>query len=249
MALNGLTKGPLWEWWNSVMFSKNPPEHTRLRTLVSRAFTPRSVKRLRRPYRCPGRPRPSPAARGDLRPARRSRSRPADLRLLDQAARPGVQRDTRSAHSPGDRGRARFARRVRAVAHRRPAPALTENLMFAGHDTTRGALAAMSVLFARSPDQLAAVAADPGLIPRTAEEVLRYEPITFGTARLASEEMNVGGQDATGWTPGTSTGSSPSQRTCPTDAAARTSATSHPANDVVPTGRPPSPTPASKQAL
>ena len=110
MALNGLTKGPLWEWWNSVMFSKNPPEHTRLRTLVSRAFTPRSVERLRpqiaahvqtilgpasrRAVRRPGRPRPSPAARGDLGPARHSRSRPADFRPVDQAARTRVQRDT-----------------------------------------------------------------------------------------------------------------------------------------------------------
>jgi cytochrome P450 len=71
--------------------------------------------------------------------------------------------------------------------------ALTENLMFAGHDTTRGALAAMIVLFARNPEQLAAVAADPALIPRAADEVLRYEPITFGTARLASEDIHFGG--------------------------------------------------------
>ena len=51
----------------------------------------------------------------------------------------------------------------------------------------------MAVLFARNPEQLAAVAADPGLIPRAADEVLRYEPITFGTARLASEEVDLAG--------------------------------------------------------
>jgi cytochrome P450 len=51
----------------------------------------------------------------------------------------------------------------------------------------------MAVLLARNPDQLAAVIADPALIPRAAEEVLRYEPITFGTARLASEDLDLAG--------------------------------------------------------
>ena len=71
--------------------------------------------------------------------------------------------------------------------------ALVENLLFAGHDTTRGALAAMGVLFATHPDQYAAVVADPSLIPGAVDEVIRYEAITFGTARLASEDCELGG--------------------------------------------------------
>ena len=47
LAMMGLREGPVWEWWQSVMFSQNPPEHTRLRSLVSRAFTPRAVQMLR----------------------------------------------------------------------------------------------------------------------------------------------------------------------------------------------------------
>lgn len=43
----GVHDGPLHEWWRLVMFNTNPPEHTRLRSLVSRAFTPRAVAKLR----------------------------------------------------------------------------------------------------------------------------------------------------------------------------------------------------------
>lgn len=47
LAPRGITEGPIAEWWGRVMFSANPPVHTRLRRLVSRAFTPRAVESLR----------------------------------------------------------------------------------------------------------------------------------------------------------------------------------------------------------
>ncbi|MFM8863162.1 MAG: hypothetical protein ACKOIA_12045, partial [Acidimicrobiia bacterium] len=46
LATNGLTSGPLHEWWSRVMFSTDPPDHTRLRRLVSRAFTPQRIEAL-----------------------------------------------------------------------------------------------------------------------------------------------------------------------------------------------------------
>lgn len=46
LATNGLTSGPLHEWWSRVMFSTDPPDHTRLRRLVSRAFTPQRVEAM-----------------------------------------------------------------------------------------------------------------------------------------------------------------------------------------------------------
>ncbi len=236
MALNGLTSGPLWEWWNSVMFSKNPPEHTRLRTLVSRAFTPRSVERLRPQIAAHARAILAPAleegrfdAQGDLG-HRLPLAVISDLLAIPEADRAtfgqwtkllglafSAIRDPQIHHRIED-ALAQLDAYVRTlIAERRRAPgddllsaliqveeagdrlttdemvALTENLMFAGHDTTRGALAAMSVLLARHPEQLYAVAADPSLLPRAAEEVLRYEAITFGTARLASEAVEVAG--------------------------------------------------------
>lgn len=46
LARVGIVDGPLAAWWSKVMFSTDPPEHTRLRRLVSRAFTPRRVAEL-----------------------------------------------------------------------------------------------------------------------------------------------------------------------------------------------------------
>jgi cytochrome P450 len=236
MALNGLTSGPLWQWWNSVMFSKNPPEHTRLRKLVSRAFTPRSVERLRPAIAAHARAILEPAlatgrfdAQGDLG-HRLPLAVISDLLDIPQADRatfgewtkllglafsairdPEIHRQIEGALAQLDG----YVKGLLADRRRRPGDdllsalisveeqgdhlttdemvALVENLMFAGHDTTRGALAAMSVLLARNPDQLAVLAADLSLLPRAAEESLRYEPITFGTARLAREDLEYAG--------------------------------------------------------
>jgi cytochrome P450 len=43
----GITDGPLRDWYGGLMFTNEGDAHTRLRSLVSRAFTPRSVERLR----------------------------------------------------------------------------------------------------------------------------------------------------------------------------------------------------------
>lgn len=43
----GIREGPLHRWWQRILFGTNPPIHTRLRALVGRAFTPRSVERMR----------------------------------------------------------------------------------------------------------------------------------------------------------------------------------------------------------
>jgi cytochrome P450 len=45
LTRNDIDDGPLWDWWQLAMLNNNPPAHTRLRSLVSRAFTPRSVAR------------------------------------------------------------------------------------------------------------------------------------------------------------------------------------------------------------
>ena len=51
LTRNDVYDGPLWDWWQLAMLNNNPPVHTRLRSLVSRAFTPRSVVRAAEPTR------------------------------------------------------------------------------------------------------------------------------------------------------------------------------------------------------
>jgi cytochrome P450 len=61
---------------------------------------------------------------------------------------------------------------------------LVANLLAGGIDTTSAQLAHAIRLFAAHPGQWAMLAADPGLVPRAVEEVLRFEPVTPFTARI-----------------------------------------------------------------
>ena len=47
LALAGIKSGALWDWFQQLVSNKEGAEHTRLRRLVSQAFTPRSVDALR----------------------------------------------------------------------------------------------------------------------------------------------------------------------------------------------------------
>ena len=47
LALAGITSGPLWDWSSRIIANQEGEAHTRLRRLVSKAFTPRQVDRLR----------------------------------------------------------------------------------------------------------------------------------------------------------------------------------------------------------
>ena len=47
LTREGITDGPLLDWWRLAMLNSNAPQHTRLRSLVSQAFTPRAVERVR----------------------------------------------------------------------------------------------------------------------------------------------------------------------------------------------------------
>ena len=235
-AMNGVTEGPVRAWWQKVMFSRNPPEHTRLRSLVSRVFTPRAVAARRPAIRARAEQILLPAieegrldVQGDLG-HRLPLAVISDLLDVPEEDRATFGEWTATLGlaflSVADAGaRAAVEAALDAldgyvtglVEDRRAAPgedllsalvqieeegdrladdelvALVENLLFAGHDTTRGALASMAVLLARHPDAYRAVAADPALRTGAVEEALRYEPITLGTARLASEDLDVGG--------------------------------------------------------
>src|SRR5262245_9944007 len=47
VRLQGVVEGPMYDSLATTLLAVDGPDHTRLRKLVSRAFTPRSVERLR----------------------------------------------------------------------------------------------------------------------------------------------------------------------------------------------------------
>ena len=66
---------------------------------------------------------------------------------------------------------------------------LVANLLAGGIDTTTAQLAHAIRLFAGHTAQWALLAADPALVPRAVDEVLRFEPVTPFTARICLEQI------------------------------------------------------------
>jgi cytochrome P450 len=66
---------------------------------------------------------------------------------------------------------------------------LVANLLAGGIDTTTAQLAHAIRLFAGHPAQWALLAADPALVSRAVDEVLRFEPVTPFTARICLEQV------------------------------------------------------------
>jgi cytochrome P450 len=66
---------------------------------------------------------------------------------------------------------------------------LVLNVLVGGVDTTQSQLAHALRLFAEHPDQWALLAENPLLAPAAVEEVVRFEPITPFTARIAMQDV------------------------------------------------------------
>lgn len=67
-------------------------------------------------------------------------------------------------------------------------------LLFAGHETTTGLIAAAVMLLLQNPDQLALVYDDPELVGGAVEEALRLEGPARAMVRWVTEDMEIGGK-------------------------------------------------------
>ena len=68
-------------------------------------------------------------------------------------------------------------------------------IIVAGHETTTHLIGSMLVLLLTHPDQLAAVYANPALIPAVVEESLRIESPASSAFRITGEAVQLGGVD------------------------------------------------------
>ncbi|MFI7600219.1 cytochrome P450 [Actinoplanes sp. NPDC049681] len=216
------------------MLTIDPPDHTRLRRLVSRAFTARRVEGLRPRVRelaeeliDPIAPRghadlvadfafPLPVAvicellgvpfadraffsrqsAEMLRPPVDAQSAAladaARQRLRDYLA--GLVRSKRT-----DRTDDMLGDLVTVGEEQR----LTDEelismavlLLVAGHETTVNLIGTGMLLLLQRPYEMAALRADPALLPPAVEEFLRYDgPVMTGVVRYTTEEVEIGGR-------------------------------------------------------
>jgi pentalenic acid synthase len=70
---------------------------------------------------------------------------------------------------------------------------LAEILLIAGHETTANMIALGTFTLLEHPEQLARFRSDPEGVPAACEELLRYLSIADGMARLATEDIEIGG--------------------------------------------------------
>ena len=70
---------------------------------------------------------------------------------------------------------------------------MAQAVLVAGTDTTRNQLACTMALFAQHPDQWRLLVERPELAPRAVEESMRFLGAIRGTARVASEDIEMDG--------------------------------------------------------
>ena len=235
LAPRGITEGPIAEWWGQVMFSANPPEHTRLRRLVSRAFTPRAVESLR-PQIVQITEELLDGLHGDTVDLVAGFAHELPIRVM--AAMLGVPVGDHhrfatwtadlglvfsSVHTPELLSRLESAIMglngyvAELIAVRKAQPgddllskliaaeadgdalsepeliAMVENLLFAGHDTTRSMLMIGAALLLSHPGQRALLSGDMGLAAQAVDEILRFEAPVLGSGRDAAEPLELFG--------------------------------------------------------
>lgn len=218
----------------------NPPDHTRLRRLVARSFTPRRVEDLVPRMEAITAQLVAAIEPGEQVDLVEAVAQPLPVQVISEllgvptADRPlllGWSHALARSIEPellipdgerADQARARYAfgaylRQLAAERRRRPGPdlisdlvrtrdreeVLTEDelvatcilLLVAGHETTTSLIGNGTLALLRHPDQLARVAAQPGLGPSAVEELVRYDSPVQLTMRVARQDADVGGTD------------------------------------------------------
>ena len=214
----------------------DPPDHTRVRGLVSKAFTPRRVAALgARIARLVEELLDEALAKGPL-DVIRDLGEPlpaiviaellgvpaADHRAFKQWSAALIeaipQAPFQGAAGIDEKAEVilRYLRGV--IADRRRAPgddlisgmieaqeerdALTDQellatsflVLLAGHETTTNLIGNGTLALLRSPEQLARLRAEPALLENAVEELLRYDSPVQATVRVATEDVELGGQ-------------------------------------------------------
>jgi len=217
----------------SSMLTADPPDHSRLRRAVSRAFTPRRVEQLRpRIQQIADELLDAIAPRGHadivgdyafplpirvicellgVPVADREKFRVWTAQLLTprrteeaaEAARDaGVSLNSYIRDLVAEKTVRRGDDLLSDLAAAGEEGRLTDDeitatgvlLLIAGHETTVNLIGTGVRLLLRHPDQLAAVRADPALLPGAVEEFLRFDgPVMIGVIRHTTEEVEIGG--------------------------------------------------------
>jgi cytochrome P450 len=224
------TMNPAFRALDAHMLNADPPDHTRLRKLVGRAFTAGTVARLRPRIEQIADDLLDRIAGSDTVDLMEAFAAPLPMTVIcellgiPEADRPAFRDWTATIMSSVPTGRlAGVAAEVSEylndlIERRRAQPtedmlsdlvAVSDNgdqltreelvamallLVFAGHETTVNLIANGTLALLRAPEQLAAVRADPALLPGAIEELLRYDsPLHIGTTRFTVEPIELGG--------------------------------------------------------
>jgi cytochrome P450 len=214
------------------MLNSDPPDHTRLRKLVTKTFTSRTISRLRpRIETITGRllDQITPGDEVDLLDAlafplaiaviSELLGVPGSDRVLFQAWTDSfLTAGTDEAIHATQEQATRYLTAL--IAGKRAAPAgdllselvqvsdqgdrlseaevvtMTFLLIAAGYETTVNLLGNGVLALLGDPAQLAALRADPGLVPAAVEEFLRFDgPIDIATVRFATQAIHIAGAD------------------------------------------------------
>jgi cytochrome P450 len=97
---------------------------------------------------------------------------------------------------PGDDlfGRLVIKNREAGVYDHQQLVGLARLLLFAGHETTANMISMGTTVLLQNPDRLAEIKADPLLLPKAVDELLRYCSIVdMATSRVATADIELGG--------------------------------------------------------